>query len=75
MKNHKKGGVGMYAEYTAVATMVTNGERNIIETPVVVSFKADVEYVILPLCRKCRDLASVFSGPQAIIKSARISSK
>jgi len=46
--------VGMCAEYSAIGTMVTNGERSI-RTLVAIAYRGDGRYEIIPLCGKCRN--------------------
>jgi cytidine deaminase len=59
--------VGMCAEFSAIGTMVTNGERSI-STLVAVTGRRKGGYAILPPCGKCRDLARAFGNPFVILQ-------
>jgi cytidine deaminase len=59
--------VGMCAEYCAVGTMLTNGERRI-QTIVAVTRRTRTTYAILPPCGKCRDLIRAFGNPYVILQ-------
>lgn len=54
------------AEYAAIGTMVTEGEKEI-ETIVAVSHWDD-KYAILPPCGKCRQFISEFGNPHVIVE-------
>ena len=62
--------VGMCAEFTAIGSMLTNGESRI-RTMVAVSYGGKGHYRILPPCGKCRDLAREFGDPYVILQKGR----
>jgi cytidine deaminase len=62
--------VGICAEYAAIGTMVTSGEKRI-STMVAVAYKGKGRYVILPPCGKCRDFAREFGNPYVILQIGR----
>jgi len=62
--------VGMCAEFTAIGTMLTNGEHRI-KTMVAISYKDNGVCRILPPCGKCRDLAREFGDPYVILQKGR----
>jgi cytidine deaminase len=53
------------AEYAAIGTMVSEGEKEI-ETIVAVSFNRG--YSVLPPCGKCRQFISEFGNPYVIVE-------
>lgn len=53
------------AEYAAIGTMVSEGEKEI-ESIVAVSY--DDEYSVLPPCGKCRQFISEFGDPYVIVE-------
>lgn len=55
------------AEYSAIGTMVTEGEKEI-ETIVAVSLNKD-KFKILPPCGKCRQFISEFGNPYVIVEA------
>ena len=60
--------VGMCAEFAAIGTMVTRGERSI-ETIVAVAFRGDGRYAVIPPCGKCRDFVSSFGDPYVMVQT------
>ncbi|MFQ6095380.1 MAG: cytidine deaminase [Candidatus Bathyarchaeia archaeon] len=54
------------AEYAAIGTMVTEGEKEI-DTIVAVSYWED-KYSVLPPCGKCRQFISEFGDPYVIVE-------
>ena len=62
--------VGMCAEFTAIGSMLTNGE-NSIRTMVAIGYKGRGRYRILPPCGKCRDLAREFGDPYVILQKGK----
>ncbi|MGP8125873.1 MAG: cytidine deaminase family protein [Nitrososphaerales archaeon] len=55
------------AEYSAIGTMVSTGERKI-RTIVAITSKGKSGYAILPPCGKCRDFAGAFGDPYVILQ-------
>ena len=62
--------LGMCAEFSAIGTMVTGGERKI-RTIVAVTDKGSGRFAILPPCGKCRDFIRGFGNPYVIIQVGR----
>jgi len=62
--------VGICAEYSAIGTMVSSGEKKI-KTLVAVTRKNRDRYAILPPCGKCRDFARAFGNPFVILQVGR----
>lgn len=62
--------VGMCAEFAAIGSMLTEGERRI-KTMVAISYKGKGLYRILPPCGKCRDLAREFGDPYVILQKGK----
>jgi cytidine deaminase len=62
--------VGMCAEYSAIGTMVSNGERRI-RTIVAITRGGKTKYVILPPCGKCRDFMRGFGNPYVILQMGK----
>jgi cytidine deaminase len=59
--------VGICAEYSAIGTMLTNGEKRI-QTIVAVTRRSRSFYAILPPCGKCRDFIRAFGNPYVILQ-------
>ncbi len=59
--------VGVCAEYSAIGTMVSSGEKTI-RTIVVVTDSGKNGYAILPPCGKCRDFVRAFGNPYVILQ-------
>jgi cytidine deaminase len=59
--------IGACAEYSAIGTMVSSGERNV-RTIVAITSKGKNGYAILPPCGKCRDLVRAFGDPYVILQ-------
>ena len=55
------------AEYAAIGTMVSEGEREI-HTIVAVSAHGKTRYSVLPPCGKCRQFISEFGNPYVIVE-------
>jgi len=55
------------AEYPAIGTMVSSGERKV-RTIVAVTSKGRDGYAILPPCGKCRDFVRAFGDPYVILQ-------
>ena len=69
--------IGACAEYSAIGTMVSSGERKV-RTVVAVTDKGKNGYAVLPPCGKCRDFVRAFGNPYVILqvgKSMRESKK
>jgi cytidine deaminase len=62
--------VGMCAEFSAIGSMLTDGESNI-RTMVAISYSGKGRYRILPPCGKCRDLAREFGDPYVILQKGK----
>jgi cytidine deaminase len=62
--------VGICAEFSAIGTMVTNGEKNI-DTIVAVCYKGGYKYHVLAPCGKCREFAKIFGNPYFIVRAGR----
>ena len=58
--------VGMCAEFSAIGTMVSNGEGSI-DTMVAICFEGKDEYRILSPCGKCREFLRSFGNPYVIV--------
>jgi cytidine deaminase len=59
--------VGICAEYSAIGSMLTNGEKRI-QTIVAVTRRSRSSYAILPPCGKCRDFIRAFGNPYVILQ-------
>ena len=59
--------VGMCAEFSAIGTMVSSGERRI-KILVAITDRGKGRYAILPPCGKCRDFARAFGNPYVILQ-------
>ncbi|QQG48771.1 MAG: hypothetical protein HY247_00140 [archaeon] len=59
--------LGSCAEYSAVGTMLSSGEKRI-RTIVAVAEKGRGGYRVLPPCGKCRDLVRGFGNPYVILQ-------
>jgi cytidine deaminase len=59
--------LGACAEYSAIGTMVSSGERKV-KTIVAVTDKGRNRYAILPPCGKCRDFIRAFGDPHVILQ-------
>jgi cytidine deaminase len=59
--------VNARAEYSAIGTMVSSGERRI-QTIVAITSKEKNGYTILPPCGKCRDFVRAFGNPYVILQ-------
>ncbi|MGD0146335.1 MAG: hypothetical protein ABSB53_05720 [Nitrososphaerales archaeon] len=59
--------LGACAEYSAIGTMVSSGERKV-KTIVAVTDKGRNRYAILPPCGKCRDFVRAFGDPYVILQ-------
>ncbi len=57
---------GMCAEFSAIGTMVTRGDRRI-EAMVAITRKGRLTYRVLPPCGRCRELARGFGNPYIIV--------
>jgi len=70
--------VGVCAEFSAIGTMISAGEKKV-GTVVAVTYKGKGKYLILPPCGKCRDFIRAFGNPFVILqvgeepKKARLS--
>ena len=53
------------AEYAAIGTMVSEGER---EIATIVAVSSNREYSVLPPCGKCRQFISEFGNPYVIVE-------
>ncbi|MBI3860120.1 MAG: hypothetical protein HY296_07830 [Thaumarchaeota archaeon] len=62
--------VGVCAEYSAIATMHSSGERRI-RTLVAIAHNDKGRYTILPPCGKCRDFARAFGNPFVVLQVGR----
>jgi cytidine deaminase len=59
--------VSTCAEYSAIGTMVSSGERKV-KTIVAITSKGKNGYAILPPCGKCRDFIRAFGDPYVILQ-------
>ncbi len=59
--------VSTCAEYSAIGTMVSSGERKV-RTIVAITSKGNNGYAILPPCGKCRDFVRAFGNPYVILQ-------
>ena len=55
------------AEYSAIGTMVSSGERKV-RTILAIASKGKNGYAILPPCGKCRDFVRAFGDPYVILQ-------
>jgi len=66
--------VGVCAEFSAIGTMLSAGEKRV-GTVVAVAYKGRGKYLILPPCGKCRDFIRAFGDPFVILQVGEESKK
>jgi cytidine deaminase len=59
--------IGACAEYSAIGTMVSSGERKV-RIIVAITDKGKNGYAILPPCGKCRDFVRAFGNPYVVLQ-------